>query len=202
MLAPPARAAAPTAGVASERTNNGQRPRPPTRPSRAARRLSLLPFPPCPATLTQAKLGDIGVVGPAEDAGDEEHGHPVEQPLAAAPHATPAARRPGCRRGGRRRRHLPAPHPGRALRGPRPGRTSPPHRVPPSALLPLVGRPCPPIAVATGTGWGRSLGRCRCLRRWAWAEALQGLGRAVDPVVLYGASTMFLHPGLVIFDLP
>lgn len=86
------------------------------------------PPPAAAAALTQAELGDIGVVGPAENAGDEEHRHPVEQPLAAPPHAAPSARSPGC--GRRRCRHLPAPHPGRSLRGPGARPRSPPEPAP------------------------------------------------------------------------
>lgn len=123
------------------------------------------PLPPPPAALTQAELGDIGVVGPAQDAGDEEHGHPVEQPLAAPPHAAPAARRPGrrrcprCCRWWRRRRHLPAPHPGRALRAPRPGRASPPRRGPSfSSLLSFSSLPSfPPSSSHSGPAQGAAL---------------------------------------------
>lgn len=112
------------------------------------------PPPAAAAALTQAELGDIGVVGPAEDAGDEEHRHPVEQPLAAPPHAAPSARRPGCRR--RRRRHLPAPHPAARSGGPGPGRAprrSPPRPHPPGAAAPPTARPpLPPGWAGPGSG--------------------------------------------------
>lgn len=120
-------------GAAPAPTNNrGGRPcpypsRPVALPGQGRRRPpASRPPPAAAAALTQAELGDISVVGPAEDAGDEEHRHPVEQPLAAAPHATPSARRPGCRRC----RHLLAPHPGRSLRGPGPRPRSPPEPAP------------------------------------------------------------------------